>query len=617
MYVVEQLSPTKESPQRSASSPLSKQNKLSNECVRVEPNEVPLPTSPIKIPDPVPAPKLSLDLVTSDLELDFSAHLADDDLIKRIEDDPEVKALQDPANFTTGLPVERILPWHEDPVPRLPMFTDVRLLVKRDSTLKAGDDVFVLEDTEENLSTLPLETRSLVRVEHDSPFLLDFQEENKENLPALALETKIPIDVKWDSPLETNLDLVLLGFPDKTKQSSPTSPQKTHIPLQTKNDSPMDADRDVFRRELEREIMARLDQKPYTKSDSKADLRLLEGLPSQLVLDTLLQDDLEEERTPQLLYELLSQGVSTSLLPDKRHVLSPPAQPASPTDNVAGLATEAEPMGTLSRLQMTECTTLHSVCHPPSPTQPAQPASPADSMDALADEVEPTYTLLEYLDLKECPAGLTALTPPSPSHSLISDLDISKSQVEGPVRVSRPVSPIEDSLPCHGPPSPTRRVQLPLRPKQALFRTGSVQERYFPQIASVQRRDTVMDLQPGHKMHGPRPFPPQQSQHESLPSLSPDDSLCSVSSSRAPSMGDKLVFEMQRMEREMRYNALYAASELQLANFENAGPWSGAQEEEERGENVTIAGEEGASIAIPISEDAIRMVGGVDGGWQR
>lgn len=199
---------------------------------------------------------------------------------------------------------------------------------------------------------------------------------------------------------------------------------------------------------------------------------------------------------------------------------------------------------------------------------------------------------------------------------------------------------IERTIPQHGPPSPTRSVRLPLRPKAPLtkhssydsivlrpildrftakklgnLRPGSdptLRQRFFPHVVvdtstiAEYPRQTSLDsdgskssgesnndsgiferaVEPVSPLHirkqagiaptknAPSPCTPRETADPHTPDSSP---------LRTPSMGDRRVFDMQRAERNARYNAIHSGSygavindnfDFQLADFNNAGPGS-------------------------------------------
>jgi hypothetical protein len=204
----------------------------------------------------------------------------------------------------------------------------------------------------------------------------------------------------------------------------------------------------------------------------------------------------------------------------------------------------------------------------------------------------------------------------------------------------------ENHIPQHGPPSPTRKVKLPLRPKNefvsrashksmifkpnleraaakqlGVFRSGSdpsLRQRYFPHLpvspsslANHARQSSLDSDDDGtstasngsmrsanfeRAVETPSPLQirkPSGFTHISsapgTPKEGPDSAHAPSGSSpiRTPSMGDRQLFDLQRAERNARYNAIHSDgqeaagdgdddSDLQLADFDNAGPGSRA-----------------------------------------
>ena len=192
----------------------------------------------------------------------------------------------------------------------------------------------------------------------------------------------------------------------------------------------------------------------------------------------------------------------------------------------------------------------------------------------------------------------------------------------------------------HGPPSPERSVRIPIRPKPAkqtsfestlfkpildrvaakhlgVFRPGSdpsLRQKYFPHSAvstvspvryprqpSIDSEDTESDDSElcedlrlfERTVEKPSPLCIRK-QSNNIPghtASSPEtptstSALQTTGSSpiRTPSMGDKRLFDLQRAERNARYNAILSGeapcpmlkndSNTQLAAFDNAGPGS-------------------------------------------
>lgn len=224
---------------------------------------------------------------------------------------------------------------------------------------------------------------------------------------------------------------------------------------------------------------------------------------------------------------------------------------------------------------------------------------------------------------------------------------------------------IEQTIHQHGPPSPTRTVRLPLRPKAPLtkpsshdsmifrpildrlaakklgiLRPGSdptLRQRYYPHVlidASNHAqfpRQTSLDsrgsktseesndnsgiferaVEPVSPLHirkqsgvspaknAPSPRTPKDNADPQTPGSSPY---------RTPSMGDRQLFEMQRAERNARYNAIHSGScvfngdfDFQLADFDHAGPGSRGSTP---GRNSMEGGSEG-SVSPSRSERAV------------
>jgi hypothetical protein len=201
----------------------------------------------------------------------------------------------------------------------------------------------------------------------------------------------------------------------------------------------------------------------------------------------------------------------------------------------------------------------------------------------------------------------------------------------------------EDDIPQHGPPSPTRKLKLPLRPKNefisrasykslvfkpnldraaakqlGVFRAGSdpsLRQRYFPHLPVSpssrvnHARQSSLDSDDGgtpptqsgsecsaifeRAVETPSPlqirkqsgFTVSHFSSPSTPKEGPDSAHAPSGSSpfRTPSMGDRQLFDLQRAERNARYNAIHSGgqdakydsdSDLRLADFDNAGPGS-------------------------------------------
>lgn len=192
----------------------------------------------------------------------------------------------------------------------------------------------------------------------------------------------------------------------------------------------------------------------------------------------------------------------------------------------------------------------------------------------------------------------------------------------------------------HGPPSPERSVQIPLRPKPAkqasfestlfkpildrvaakqlgVFRPGSdpsSRQKYFPHSAistnspfryprqsSLDLDDTESDDSEScenlrlfeRTVEQPSPLNiRKQTKTTPVHTTSPPQTPASTSTLQAPgsspirtpSMGDRRLFDLQRAERDARYNAILSGEspstvlksnlDIQLAEFDNAGPGS-------------------------------------------
>jgi len=192
----------------------------------------------------------------------------------------------------------------------------------------------------------------------------------------------------------------------------------------------------------------------------------------------------------------------------------------------------------------------------------------------------------------------------------------------------------------HGPPSPERSVRIPIRPKPAkqasfestlfkpifdrvaakhlgVFRPGSdpsLRQKYFPHSAVSTSSPVRYPRQPSldldetesddsvscedlrlfeRTVEKPSPLHIRK-QSNSIPGHAASSPQTPVSISvlqstgsspiRTPSMGDKRLFDLQRAERDARYNAILSGdapctvlknnSDIQLAEFDNAGPGS-------------------------------------------
>lgn len=192
----------------------------------------------------------------------------------------------------------------------------------------------------------------------------------------------------------------------------------------------------------------------------------------------------------------------------------------------------------------------------------------------------------------------------------------------------------------HGPPSPERSVRLPIRPKPAkqtsfestlfkpildrvaakhlgVFRPGSdpsLRQKYFPHSAVSTSSPTRYPRQPSldldetesddselcedlrlfeRTVEKPSPLcirkqsnnlPGHTAPSPQTPTSASTLQVTGSSPIRTPSMGDKRLFDLQRAERDARYNAILSgeapctmlqnSSDIQLAAFDNAGPGS-------------------------------------------
>lgn len=182
--------------------------------------------------------------------------------------------------------------------------------------------------------------------------------------------------------------------------------------------------------------------------------------------------------------------------------------------------------------------------------------------------------------------------------------------------------------PSHGPPSPTRKVHLPIRsapikqpvihePEVGVVRqlkdkasSLTVQQKYFPSTSggvasatpqSADRREDSLDTTSStvssssfhHSILSPMSSSVCDEAVQELPPLSrcksnthsptpagPQATDENSSPLRTPSMGDKVAFDLQCSERNARYNSIYSGqfnkivhydTEIQLPDYDNAG----------------------------------------------
>lgn len=564
------------------SSPLTQEQEQNKD--KDSATSIPLPSSPIAIPSPQ-LPTLKLDFgppaLLSPFEGMKEADLAD------------IKVLQDPKNITCGVPSSHHLPWDcgkQDP----------RVVEHRNAATAASSTESGLKTASSQLA--PFSLLSSPFVERDDPF------GRESPMPGTTLCLEVD-DATKERPNETlpsygdcirpaGMDLGE-GSTATTKHGEEAAGDVENSKKQNKKEYPPSSPLAVFQFE-EPASGAHCNKKRHNEN-SNADL--VNVLPTQ----------------------------DTKDLP----------QPSQASDSMPPPA-QLYP-GIIQRIGG------------PGPCMLAGDAKDGRS-DSLRTQVPDSPRSDKDCDLQDALEGFKAV------ETGVNDCEENGSTA---LRKDSLIDNIEQTIHQHGPPSPTRTVRLPLRPKAPLtkpsshdsmifrpildrlaakklgiLRPGSdptLRQRYYPHVlidASNHAqfpRQTSLDsrgsktseesndnsgiferaVEPVSPLHirkqsgvspaknAPSPRTPKDNADPQTPGSSPY---------RTPSMGDRQLFEMQRAERNARYNAIHSGScvfngdfDFQLADFDHAGPGSRGSTP---GRNSMEGGSEG-SVSPSRSERAV------------
>ena len=572
------------------------------EDVESSASSIPLPSSPIAIP--TPAPKLKLDFGTPEMLSPF-AGMTDAVLT-------EIKVLQDPKNITTGRPSCEPVNWPLENMrpcpPRKPIVSgtlSADIIESKHSLTEPGNfivgPICVTEDPfRNNFSpitvpglSLQSEPNSMKHKSSDRIMPKDIREQ-----PPSYAETTSALEVRNPDSIEEFAGVSMRAMSDVS-----TTPAKSLV---------LHAGECVASEELHSSPMELLDLPPP--------LFGLEARPSKELGNNV---------------DCASRDTASGLIPNEEvaRTQRPPIAPS--VSALSSLITGTSQKSREDTSIEKPVTAGLSLSHKGSCSVVARKSSDSSYENDDTPIKAKAWSPLSAID----PASIRAVQDPLITRgsdylrkdSLFDDSNVDDSN--------------EDVVPQHGPPSPTRKVRLPLRPKNefisrasyksmvfkpnldraaakqlGVFRAGSdpsLRQRYFPHLpvspssrvnharqSSLDSDDDGSFTTPNSSersriferaVETPSPLQIRKQSgftipHFSSPSTPNEDSdpahaLSGSSPARPPSMGDRQLFDLQRAERNARYNAIHAGgqdakadddSDLQLADFDNAGAGSRA-----------------------------------------
>ncbi|KAM0709857.1 hypothetical protein Q7P35_003899 [Cladosporium inversicolor] len=584
---------------RKTTSPLGKDGNKSRDPATL----VPLPSSPIDIP--VPLPVLRVDLGPPAMLSPFQ--MTHSDLA-------EIRVLQDPTNITTGIPQSCPLNWKDKDTP---------LRMQPRATVASSEipDMGSYRAPVTFHPVVPLPSHMFVSV-HDDP--LEHRSSNlMRNGPPSPEESHVALlyehPRRGSAPREVDCDDAFQDSCSLTKVSHHSTAASNRIDGTTEHQS-LEYTRPVSKVPSHEASAATLQTQLDHVSNRK-------DLPDDVIDVLLLPSPVVALRKP------------SSECSDASEQAGPTNASDTPTDsNKASVDTE------VSRAQKKYRDSLAGL-------------EEGLELENLDPEVTRHVEQNPFVGATGTPAPLCrslSIVPavhPSPSDENFDAIQIPSKSLDTADYIREDKENCRDGLAWfeetkhgivhqHGPPSPERRVMLPFRPKTmtqhtsfestifkpildrvaakhlGVFRPGSdptLRQKYFPHTTvstsspvrypgqpSVDLDDTESDdtescdvglferaierppplhirkLSNNTPVHAPpSPQTPASTSTLQAPGSSPI---------RTPSMGDRQLFDLQRAEREARYNAILSGkspstvmmnnSEIQLAEFGNAGPGS-------------------------------------------
>ena len=582
-------------------------------------SSIPLPSSPIPIP--TPAPKLKLDFGTPELDYPF-AGITHSALA-------EIRVLQDPRNITTGCPSSGPVNWpleNKRPLPREPVASGV-LSVENDSR-----------------HTLAQPGSFMPEPMHDTgdPF---GQILSPITVPGLSLQSG-PNFAKYNYPDRSLSDCI--GGLEHT-----SSHMHTH-------ESPISAKPECSYTEVSYALEVR---NPDSIEDfAGVSMRAMSDFGATPAKSPV--SDVDEPMTAQ--EEKSSSPVELLELPPPP-LFGLDARPRGDVDTASGIRSNVKDA----------CT-----------HQPLIAPLVSELTSLIAGAAQQSSEEKSSLNVVVGRSSMSSHGDGDATRSPMSAIDLG-SGGEDPLNTGESSYLRKDSLfndctveeiPQHGPPSPTRKVKLPLRLKNELtehtsfesfifqpnldraaakqlgvFRPGSdpsLKQRYFPHLPVSpstlvkHERQSTLDSDDGgtpttqnssehsgifeRAVEAPSPLQVRKqsgftvthfSSSPGTPKESPSIAHAPSSSSptRTPSMGNRQLFDLQRAERNARYNAIHSGdghakgddgSDLQLADFGNAGPGSrGSSPKRNDSEDVFDMKESEALLelalaGLPTAQDA-------------
>jgi hypothetical protein len=546
---------------------------------------IPLPSSPINIPPPVPT--LRLDLGPPAMLSPFNMTSADL---------AEIKVLQDPTNITTGMPPSCPLDWQDRSGP-------VQL---RRGTFVAGGE-------------LPSMEAKQLSVE-----------------PRLSGDSTPENDITFGNQISA---LTPLGPPRFAELHSPLEHYQPHLHHLSNSAAHLAESEDPFQephftRMVSELPVAMIDEEPNeVRQQSSECIETIES-PTAPVSSAAIATDFH---LPSSAATIRQKGADNSA--DGFQNVSPlSAIGRKESTNAEVLIAQQRYRDSLAGLEETlvieelEPGIVQHIEQNPFVGGPGIPGPALKRSDSLVPtpHSEPLENRFEFPEIPEKATSTSEVLPSSHNPNC-------REQRKDSVFSEKELEHVHE----HGPPSPERSVRLPLRPKPSMvkhtsfestifkpildrvaaknlgvFRPGpdpSLRQKYFPRVivganspvecprqSSLDSDDanmietrscdvvgiferTVEQPSPLHirKQSNTTPVHTVLSSQTPVGSTTPGSP--GSSPTRIPSMGDRQQFDLQRAERHARYSAIYSdecndsldnGSNLQLAQFGNAGPGS-------------------------------------------